>query len=147
MTDIFEKEAYAPGEQERLQVQFDKEARDIFDALVEENTDIDGKVNWESAMIILAVKYLTIRYDWMRLRERLTPSARGLSIDAVLSAIDSEPELPGEPPQEMVEAIVQAVRDTDTALLAETLRIVVRLTKQGIRERIVAATSTGNAVK
>lgn len=63
----------------------------------------------------------------------------GGSRDLVLSAIDREPELPGEPPQEMVDAIVKAVRDTDTPLLAETLRIVVRLTKQGIRERYLAA--------
>ena len=60
------------------------------------------------------------------------------SMEAVLKAVDDEPELPGDPPLGMVNAIVLAVRSSDNEFLAETLRTVVRLTKRDIRERINA---------
>jgi len=66
------------------------------------------------------------------------PTEGNALIELALWAIDMEPELPGEIPEEMVDAVVKAVRDTDTDLLAETLRILVRLTKQGIRARYLA---------
>ena len=61
---------------------------------------------------------------------RVAPAGAG---DALLRCVDDEPELPGDIPEEMLDAVQNRV----TA--AETLRIVVRLTKRGIRERLAAA--------
>ena len=65
--------------------------------------------------------------------------ARSESRDSVLKAIDDEPELPGEMPGEMLATLIQAVQSHDHDLLTETLRIVVRQTKEGIRERYLAS--------
>jgi hypothetical protein len=50
-----------------------------------------------------------------------------------LQAVDGEPELPGDMTDEMWAAIAG-----DRDAMAEALRIVVRQTKAGIRERIIA---------
>lgn len=64
---------------------------------------------------------------------------RSENVDRVLKAIDDEPELPGEMPGEMLATLIQAVQSHDHDLLTETLRIVVRQTKEGIRERYLAS--------
>ena len=72
--------------------------------------------------------------------EKLEASnTRSESRDSVLKAIDDEPELPGEMPGEMLATLIQAVQSHDHDLLTETLRIVVRQTKEGIRERYLAS--------
>lgn len=50
-------------------------------------------------------------------------------------AVEEEPELPGEMPDELWQAF-QAVRD-DRQKLGEYLRVLVRGTKRGIAERIM----------
>jgi len=49
-----------------------------------------------------------------------------------LQAIDDEEEFPGDMPDEMWEALNGCDRQT----LTEALRLTVKLTKQGIRERV-----------
>ena len=56
---------------------------------------------------------------------------RRLERERCLEAVDAEPELPGEMPDEMWAAIRE---DRDAA--AEAMRIIVRQTKAGIRARI-----------
>jgi hypothetical protein len=63
-----------------------------------------------------------------------TERAALAAIDAALLAIDEEPELPGDMPDEMWEAIRG---DRDACMNA--MRIAVRQTKEGIRERLLAA--------
>jgi hypothetical protein len=53
-----------------------------------------------------------------------------------LKAIDDEPEYPGELPLNMDKTIREAIKDHDIDLITEMLRATVRLTKQGISERI-----------
>jgi uncharacterized protein YjgD (DUF1641 family) len=57
----------------------------------------------------------------------------GLSIDEVMEAVDQEPELPDDMPDEMWEAC-RSHRHT----MQEAMRVVVRLTKEGIRARLTA---------
>lgn len=52
--------------------------------------------------------------------------------DRCLQAVDDETEFPGDMPDEMWDAIAG-----DRDAMAEALRIAVRLTKDGIRERIM----------
>ena len=52
----------------------------------------------------------------------------------VLQAIDDEPEFTDEMPDEMRTAMLQALETRDVDVLAEVLRMTVRMTKQGIRE-------------
>lgn len=52
------------------------------------------------------------------------------------ACIDEEPEYPESPPPEMVLALQRAIEDADIDLLSEAFRITVRLTKQGIKDRI-----------
>ena len=61
-------------------------------------------------------------------------------LEGVFGAIDAEPELPGEMPPAMHDRLVQAMADGDLDLIAEAMRITVRLTKRGIRDRIEAIT-------
>lgn len=56
----------------------------------------------------------------------------------VLATIEAEPELIGEPPMEMIGELELAMKARDIDLLVEVMRITVRLTKQGIRERVNA---------
>lgn len=49
-----------------------------------------------------------------------------------LKAVDAEPELPGSMPDEMWYAIC-----SDRKAATEAMRIIVRQTKQGIRDRII----------
>jgi hypothetical protein len=52
-------------------------------------------------------------------------------LDIIKAAVDEEPELPGEMPDEMYEFLHNA----DKEALSEVERITVRITKQGILER------------
>lgn len=65
------------------------------------------------------------------LRGTIARPACLLDVSAVQAAIDAEPELPGEMP----DAIWEAIRN-DRAAVAETLRIAVRATKEGIMRRV-----------
>lgn len=58
-------------------------------------------------------------------------SDRALDRTMVLEAIDAEPELPGDMPDEMWD-LIRSDRDAAT----EALRIVVRETKNGIKRRL-----------
>jgi hypothetical protein len=57
--------------------------------------------------------------------------------EAVFKVVDDEPEFPGEMPDEMKERMRQALCEQDLGLLTEMLRVSVKLTKEGIRERLV----------
>lgn len=61
-----------------------------------------------------------------------------LTSKTVLTAIDAEPELPGDLPSEMWQKIQAMVLAGDSEGIAELLRIVVRETKNGIRARVSA---------
>ena len=65
-------------------------------------------------------------------------SAPAIDRAAVLKAVDDEPELPGEIPPDMWHALQGAALIGDQAFISEALRIAVRQTKQGIRERLEA---------
>ena len=56
--------------------------------------------------------------------------------DIVKKAIDDEPELPGDIPDRMYETLRDAFEKGDRDLIIEAFRIVVRQTKQGIKERL-----------
>lgn len=58
---------------------------------------------------------------------------RWVPLEQVLKAVDDEEELTGDMPDEMYEALKGGDRD----ILCEVLRIVVRQTKLGIKNRIV----------
>jgi len=58
--------------------------------------------------------------------------------DAVFQVVENEPEYPGEMPDEMKERMRQALCEQDLGLLTEMLRVSVLLTKESIRERLVA---------
>jgi hypothetical protein len=58
--------------------------------------------------------------------------------DAVFKVVENEPEYPGEMPDEMKERMRQALCEQDVRLLSEMLRVSVLLTKESIRERLVA---------
>jgi len=60
-------------------------------------------------------------------------AGKWLSKEAVLRAIDEEPVLPGEMPEEMYKVIVTGDKDLVTA----AFRIVVEQAKKGIRNRIL----------
>lgn len=69
------------------------------------------------------------------LRKILSATAEATKIERerCLQAVDDEPELPGDMPDDMWETIVG-----DRDATAEAMRVVVRQTKAGIRERIIA---------
>ena len=54
-----------------------------------------------------------------------------ITLSAVYKAIDAEPELPGEMPDEVWEAL-----RSDRAMMETVLRGIVQTTKQNIRDRI-----------
>lgn len=60
--------------------------------------------------------------------------ATRLERERCLAAVDAEPELPGEMPDEMWE-VLSSDRDAAT----KALQIIVRKTKSGIRDRILEA--------
>ena len=62
-----------------------------------------------------------------------------LTTEEALKAIEDEPEYPGKMPNEMKETLRKAMEQHDMDLLVEALRITVRLTKEGIRNRITTA--------
>lgn len=53
-----------------------------------------------------------------------------------INAVNAEPELPGEMSDKMKVVLQKVLDDKDLDLLAELMRIVVKATKKGIRERI-----------
>jgi len=55
-----------------------------------------------------------------------------VELQDVLKAVDDEPEYPDAMPEDMKKALSTG----DIELITETLRITVRLTKEGIRQRI-----------
>lgn len=59
-------------------------------------------------------------------------------VERVARAIDEEPELPGEMPDAMRIVLEQAIDTRDMDLLIELLRITIRQTKRGIKERVSA---------
>jgi len=67
-----------------------------------------------------------------QIAETATLTARVKELEA---AIDAEPELPDEMPDEMWDAICGIVDVRDRPTMQELLRITVRTTKQGIKDR------------
>lgn len=66
-----------------------------------------------------------------------------LTLSQAVAAADAEPEFPGEPPPEMVEAL----RNCDQDVAVHALRLAVRMTKDGIKERLRAAIPVDPAPK
>ena len=64
-----------------------------------------------------------------------------MDLQNILQCVNDEPELPGEPPEEMKKVLQTAIIEEDVDLLVECLRIAVRLTKQGISDRITKTCS------
>jgi hypothetical protein len=60
-------------------------------------------------------------------------SNKVISLEAAIDAVDAEPELPGPIPDDIFYALKEGDRET----VAEFCRIVTRLTKRGIRERLI----------
>lgn len=56
----------------------------------------------------------------------------------LLKAVDDEPELPGDMPEAMWLALRVMVEQNDREGMIEALRIAVRHTKSGIRDRVKA---------
>jgi hypothetical protein len=65
--------------------------------------------------------------------ERFTGLAASAAVQAALQAIDDEPEVPGPMPDEMWAAL-----NGDRDAVENAIRIAVRQTKDGIRERLLA---------
>jgi hypothetical protein len=61
-------------------------------------------------------------------------NAPAIDRDDVLKAIEDEPELPGDMPDEMWDALRGFAYRDDREGMIEALRIAVRHTKKGIRE-------------
>jgi hypothetical protein len=61
----------------------------------------------------------------------------GLTLDKVFAAIDSEPEYPGEMPEDLKVLLENALKNLDLNLLTQALRISVKSTKEGIKQRIL----------
>jgi len=59
-----------------------------------------------------------------------------MELEQVLKCVEEEPELPGEPPENMKRAALEAKEKGDVHFFAECMRLAVRLTKQGIAARI-----------
>lgn len=59
-----------------------------------------------------------------------------IKINDVMKAIDDEPEFPGKMPKEMELALQKAMQEQDLDLLIELMKISVRLSKEGIKERV-----------
>lgn len=72
--------------------------------------------------------------------EMFVELAAGKSVEWALYAIDQEPEVPGEMPDEMWEAI-----KGDRDAMTNAIRIAVRQTKEGIRNRLLDDRSSGDS--
>lgn len=59
-------------------------------------------------------------------------------LNEILACVDAEPEFPDEMPKEMQAAFYTMMVNRDMPMLIETLRMAVRETKRGIRERILS---------
>jgi hypothetical protein len=55
----------------------------------------------------------------------------------IIRCIEEEPELPDTPPPELLETLEKALKNKDVYLVTECFRIVVRLTKEGIKNRVI----------
>ena len=62
-----------------------------------------------------------------------------MELSEILKHIEDEPELPGNPPDEMKDTLRMAISGNDVELLVEVLQLVVRHTKRGIADRITTA--------
>lgn len=62
--------------------------------------------------------------------------SRSLDATIVRAAIDAEPELPGDMPDEMWGALRSFAYRDDREGMIEALRLAVRMTKQGIKARL-----------
>ena len=69
-----------------------------------------------------------------------------MELHEILECIQDEPELPGAIPDKMRVMISHALETNDVDLIVECLRSTVRLTKQGIVDRIIISRSTGPLV-
>ena len=60
-----------------------------------------------------------------------------MEIREILRCIDAEPETPGEMPEEMWQRFKGVIENNDKEALSEMVRIIIRCTKYGIRDRII----------
>ncbi len=67
-----------------------------------------------------------------------------MKLHEILECIQNEPEFPGAIPDKMRAMISHALETNDVDLIVECLRSTVRITKQGIADRIVSSCSPGN---
>ena len=82
----------------------------------------------------LEYKHILDCMKWLKNNKPKTSSGdKQFNREEILKAIDNEPEYPGEMPEDMKAVFSKA----DIKTISEALRITVRLTKQGIRDRIV----------
>jgi len=68
----------------------------------------------------------------------ISAEAMRVERERCLAAVDDEPELPGDMPTEMAEAIAEAIKTADVDFFVDAMRLAVRMTKAGIRERIIS---------
>ena len=59
-----------------------------------------------------------------------------MELDKILQCIQDEPELPGEMPEKIQQILQAALLKQDLDLLLSCLRFTVRLTKEGITDRV-----------
>jgi hypothetical protein len=59
-----------------------------------------------------------------------------INLETVINAIEEEPELPGQMPDEMWDTIQHFCRTGDRDGMEELLTATVRTTKEGIKERV-----------
>ena len=64
------------------------------------------------------------------------PQGQWCRLDDVLTAVEAEPEYPGEAPTVLCSVLNKAIEEKDLDLLLHAMRQTVRLTKQCITERI-----------
>ena len=68
----------------------------------------------------------------------INAEARRVERERCLAAVDAEPELPGDMPPEMAQAMADAIKREDADFFIHAMRLAVRMTKDGIRDRIVS---------
>lgn len=75
--------------------------------------------------------------DMTQAAEDLREDVRLEFLTKVVEIIDAEPELPGEIPKELRAMLITALVRGDENVLVECLRLMVRLTKEGIKRRTI----------
>lgn len=73
-----------------------------------------------------------------RLAELLKQNDAFNERERCIAAVDAEPELPGDMPPALAEAVAHAIMNEDADFFIHALRLAVRMTKDGIRKRIVS---------